>query len=280
MGNHEKTAFIDCVANLPKNLKAVYQDTWQSFSYLEDGKKTVISCVNLTKANNGVIYNTLSLNSDDNNIVVLHGQIANYNTQNDGENIDLRALKDKNIDYLALGHYHFYDVGKLDDRGIYVYSGCLEGRGFDETGDKGYVLLDTFNLTKPEFIKFAKRTLLEVEVDVTNLSTWAEIKNLVLTTVNDIDRKNLLKIILKGYLDAESEVIVFTDELTKSLSSKFYYVKIYNDIKLKLPKTDLSTATGIKGEFIKMVSSDCSLTEPERMDIIQYGLKALNGDDL
>ena len=48
----------------------------------------------------------------------------------------------KNIDYLALGHIHKYKQAELDQRGVYCYSGCLEGRGFDECGEKGFVLLD------------------------------------------------------------------------------------------------------------------------------------------
>ena len=53
--------------------------------------------------------------------------------------IEVYELKNKNIDYLALGHVHKYKMEKLDNRGIYCYSGCLEGRGFDECGDKGCV---------------------------------------------------------------------------------------------------------------------------------------------
>ena len=55
------------------------------------------------------------------------------------------ALKNKNIDYLALGHIHGYKEAPLDGRGKYCYPGCLEGRGFDECGKKGFVLLNIEN---------------------------------------------------------------------------------------------------------------------------------------
>ena len=48
-------------------------------------------------------------------------------------------------DYLALGHIHYNVVEPLDSRGVYAYSGCLEGRGFDETGEKGFVLIEVEN---------------------------------------------------------------------------------------------------------------------------------------
>lgn len=52
-------------------------------------------------------------------------------------------LRGRGIDYLALGHVHSFRQEKLDEQGIWCYSGCLEGRGFDECGTKGYVMLET-----------------------------------------------------------------------------------------------------------------------------------------
>ncbi len=73
-------------------------------------------------------------------------------------------LRGKYIDYLALGHIHSYKKERLDDRGVYCYSGCLEGRGFDECGEKGFVLLDiTEGKIHTEFVPIAKRMLHEVK---------------------------------------------------------------------------------------------------------------------
>ncbi len=79
------------------------------------------------------------LSDSDINIVMLHGDISKTDPKEDG--IDLRMLENKNIDYLALGHIHSYISKPLDERGTLCYSGCIEGRGFDEAGDKGFVLL-------------------------------------------------------------------------------------------------------------------------------------------
>ena len=61
-----------------------------------------------------------------------------------GELVSLPRLQNKNIDYLALGHLHDYRFERLDSRGHYCYSGALEGRGFDELGPKGFVVV-SFN---------------------------------------------------------------------------------------------------------------------------------------
>ena len=282
VGNHEKTAFIDLIDVLPNNLKAVCQDDWQSFKYTDNDKNIVISCAGLTKANNGLIYNTLFLNPDDINIVVLHGQIANTKADDSAEIIDLRQLKNKNIDYLALGHYHFYDKGIIDDRGIYAYSGCLEGRGFDETGDKGYLFIDTNNIKEPKFVKFSKRTLYEVNVDISGLQTWTEIKKSVLDKIDDIGSENLVKVVLKGELDYTDNVdnVIYVDELDKLLNDRFYFAKVYNQVTIKINPYAYQNGSGIRAEFIKSVLCDGNLTETDKNEIIQYGLKALKGDDL
>ena len=81
------------------------------------------------------------------NIVVLHGQESEYSARDKAEIIHLTALKNKGIDYLALGHTHSYKKERLDARGVYCYPGCLEGRGFDECGEHGFVMLDIDELT-------------------------------------------------------------------------------------------------------------------------------------
>ena len=73
---------------------------------------------------------------------MLHGQLSTAKAKDKTEVIPLRDMKNRYIDYLALGHLHDYQSGKLDTRGTWCYSGCLQGRGFDECGEKGYVLLE------------------------------------------------------------------------------------------------------------------------------------------
>lgn len=61
------------------------------------------------------------------NIVTLHGQVGVVSGVGQ---VNISKLKNKGIDYLALGHIHTYAEQTLDGKGIYCYSGCLEGRGF------------------------------------------------------------------------------------------------------------------------------------------------------
>ena len=109
-------------------------------------------------------YSKINLNKDKINIFILHGDDSNTYGIN---KVKIDSLENKYIDYLALGHYHSYKEEKIDNRGRYAFSGCLEGRGFDECGEKGFILLDIDKEVKSTFIPFAKRTIHDVNVDVT-----------------------------------------------------------------------------------------------------------------
>ena len=136
-GNHDYDSFLAKLEEIPENLK-LFGDEWTSYRY----GNICISGIELTKDNQVTAYNSLVLSHEDYNIVTLHGQISEYGVKNGAEIINLDGLKNKNIDYLALGHVHEQQLEQLDNRGVYCYSGCLEGRGFDECGEKGFITLD------------------------------------------------------------------------------------------------------------------------------------------
>lgn len=75
------------------------------------------------------------------------------------------------LDYLALGHVHECSGVKRAGETFYAYSGCLEGRGFDEQGERGF-LSGTVEKgrAKLEFIPFAGRRYETITLDVTGKS--------------------------------------------------------------------------------------------------------------
>ena len=58
------------------------------------------------------------------------------------------------LDYLALGHVHQRSEPAQAGRTVYAYSGCPEGRGFDECGDCGCYVV-TLERSKPVELRFA-----------------------------------------------------------------------------------------------------------------------------
>ena len=271
-GNHDEQDFTD--GETIRNLKTFNKQTWTSYRYGE----IVITGIEFGEKDNYEIYKSLMLNQNDFNIVVLHGQESNYEDKKDKtEIVNLKELRNKNIDYLALGHIHKYKMESLDNRGIYCYSGCLEGRGFDECGDKGFVLLDIQdNKINTEFIKNSTRNLEEIEVDISGTMTTTEVEAKIENKIQNIEKENLIKIILTGKVDINSERDI--GYLLKRYNNEFYFLKIYDKTTLEINYLDYQNDVSLKGEFIRTILKE-DIPEEEKKEIIVTGIKALSGEE-
>jgi len=270
-GNHDEESFleqVDCYDNLK-----FFKDEWTKFVY---GDVEITGIKN--QSSNKMVYDMLNLSSLKTNIVVMHGQTLKYNIKDDSEKVNLTKLKNKNIDYLALGHIHSFEVDKLDNRGIYCYSGSLEGRGFDECGDKGFVLLNIENgkLTY-DFIKFAKRTLCELKFDISNKSDWFVIEREVIEKALEINKQNLVKVVLTGKYNLVLEKQI--EHLNDKLKDMFFFAKVKDESSLEINPEDYENDVSLKGEFIRSVLNSDIKSEDKEL-VILTGLKALNGEDL
>ena len=275
-GNHDEASFIEDLEDIPSNLKLFNNEKWTSYRYSE----IVISGIEFGKISNYEIYNSLMLNKNDINIVTMHGQDFKYDVKDKAEIISIQSLKNKNIDYLALGHIHKFKQDKIDTRGIYCYSGCLEGRGFDECGEKGFVLLnidEENHKINTEFIPFAKRHLYEINVDISKTLTTSEAEKEIDKKIQDIEKESLVKIVLTGKVDISSERDV--KYLEKKYKSMFYFAKIYDETTLKIDYMTYENDASLKGEFIRLILKQ-DLSEEEKRKIITTGIKALTGEDL
>jgi DNA repair exonuclease SbcCD nuclease subunit len=279
-GNHDNDNFLAGMEEIPENLK-LFGSQWTT--YLEANEKIAISGIELSPENTGTAYVSMMLDFNKFNIVMLHGQESEGSVKDKAEIINLKALRNKGIDYLALGHVHAYKKSSLDPRGTYCYAGCLEGRGFDECGEHGFVVLDvdetTGNYTQ-EFVPFAQRTLYTVNVDVTGCQTTAEMVSRATLELERVcqDRDSLIKIVLTGMLDVACEKDV--DYLLSRLKSQFYFVKVYDETSLKIDVNDYLLDESLKGEYVRQVLSDESLSEDEKKIIIRYGLQAIAGEEV
>lgn len=264
-GNHDTENFMDNMPDKPENLM-FFGDAWTRYEF-ED---VVISGVELNEQNQDSIYESLILDSHRVNIAVLHGQ--------EGQDIRLRELKGKNIDYLALGHIHSYKTGTLDERGIYAYCGCLDGRGFDECGEKGFVLLevDTGKL-QMQFIPIASRTLYQRAVDISGTETTIEILKKLEKAVSDIPNNSLVKVVLTGRvsMDAEKDL----KYLEQYLLEHFYFGRVKDVTKLAVNIEEYQYDATLKGEFIRLVLSSF-LEEETKEQVILTGIRALSGEEL
>ncbi len=274
-GNHDVSNLFEEDEEIPENLKLFSSTEWKEYIY----GNVVITGIELTKEDNYDKYNTLMLSKNNVNIVVMHGQEVTSDSSDDPEAININKLKRKNINYLALGHIHSYKMEKLGTKGKYCYPGCLEGRGFDECGKKGFVLLDIQDdKIKTEFIEFAKRTLYEIEVDITDLDTTSDVEKKIDKEIKEIPKESLIKIVLTGKVKIGSERDI--DYLLKIYNEIYYFVKIYDKTTLAINYLDYEHDASLKGEFIRLILSQENISEEEKKQIIEAGIKALSGEEV
>ena len=252
-----------------QNLKT-FTTAWTSYRY----GNVVISGVESVKENASSIYSTLNLNKEDINIVMLHGQVGDTSGL---YRVNLSKLRGKNINYLALGHYHTNVFEKFDDNSVYSYSGCLEGRGFDETGDKGFVLLDVEDSINYTFIPFSNRKISLVTVDVSSLSDAYSVY-LNVKRVANFNKSDVYRVELYGEVDANFEDI--ESDVKKYLSSDALFVDVKDLTKKKLDILGFENDSSLKGEFLRLVAKSEDYSNDEKAKIISYGLKALSSREV
>lgn len=256
-GNHDEQGLQIAGRPLPGNVRCFGAD-WE---YVDLGEAVIAGAMEPD-------CDGLSLDPKRTNIVMLHGQV--------GTDVDLGSLRGKNIDYLALGHIHSFRQEKLDYRGSWCYSGCLEGRGFDETGEKGFVLLNVDSTgIQTRFQPFARRTIHSLKVDVSDCAGNAQVVAAIRAAAEGIPAEDLVEVTLVGTCDPET--MISAGYMGRLLSGAYYTLKIKEET--TLPREQCQGTLSLKGEFLRLVEQSAH-TEEEKNWMIRMGLAALAGEEV
>lgn len=280
-GNHDAVSTATLGHNLPANVK-IFGTSWETVTY---GAVTISARAfpgeqheahHQARHASG-FYQELNLDKSKTNIVMLHGQLG---AAEGSCAIDLNQLRGKGIDYLALGHIHSFSKQKIDARGVAVYSGCLEGRGFDECGAKGFVEL-TYenNVLSERFVPFAKRQFHIATVGITNVDNVSTMLSMAQQVAEQqhISHDSLVRFELQGgySVDANKDIAY----LETSLNREFFFVKMVDKTKLLVDVDSFEYDQSLRGAFVRTVLAS-NETEEEKQRIIQCGLRALRGEEI
>ena len=266
-GNHEKQAIAESGIPLPQNLR-IFGEEWTYFNY---DYVTVAGRSNISPN----MLGELTLDYAKTNIVVLHGALTDGRCAD--ECIGIRDLCDRHIDYLALGHYHSFSETKIDDTGVAVYSGTPEGRGFDEVGTKGFVMLDTDGKkVKHTFYPFAKRTLRIIDADISRAQRRIDIDSIADSALRGVPSQDIVRLRLVG--TRPPELYADLDAITERWKMSFYHMEAKDETTLRIDPEAYRYDRSLKGEFIRLVISKDDLSDSEKDKIIRTGLAALMGD--
>ncbi|MGL5949839.1 MAG: metallophosphoesterase family protein, partial [Cetobacterium sp.] len=207
------------------------------------------------------------------NIMVLHGDISNKNSINDYNPIYLEDIRNSGMDYIALGHRHVYSEILREGKTSFAYSGCPQGRGFDEEGSKGVIIGDVYSGgVKLNFYPICKREYIVKDIEVSNCKTYQQIQDAIyIKCSGEKKNNNLFKIILTGAIDEHFNIN--EDVLLQKLKSDFYFIKIVNKTTIKINLENLAEDYSVKGKFILKMLEKINEASEEEKEVLNKALK-------
>jgi len=260
-GNHDET--LEFSIEMPENLKEV-DNGFNRFDY----DNVSIGTIGLENDN----YLKIDFEKEKFNIAVMHGTISN---SSDEFYINPKLLQNRNIDYLALGHIHKSDEGKLDDRAKYRYCGCLDGRGFDECGEKGFYVIDT-DVGTDEFVPISSRVIFEFKIDVSDLDSTALIIEKIKEKTKEVGSENLVRVVLEGKTKEDE---VEENLIKSSFEDKFFCFNLKNETTVYYDFESYKNDISLKGEFMRLIEVE-ELEDNIRQKAVSAVMSALNSEEL
>ena len=222
---------------------------------------------------NETLLRKVNVDNDKINIMLLHGEITSANSKNKYNPIYISDIYESNIDYIALGHRHKFSGILKAGITTYAYSGCPQGRGFDEAGEKGVIVGEIYKGgTDLKFFPMYKRKYITREIDITDTNNYDEVVFKVLSQLNNEEiYQNFYKIILKG--EIKEHFNLNEKLLIEKLKDKFYYIKIINNTSIEVNLEELSRDYSVKGKFIAKIFEKLKCASDEEKEILELALK-------
>ncbi len=219
------------------------------------------------------------------NILAIHADLYSRSTSCPLTPADLGR---HGFDYVALGHIH--KGGEVMQYGstYYAYSGCLEGRSFDECGIKGVILCDLKKNAGRLTASFANKRICrrhyeKLTVDITGVTSDDALCERVKGAVTQAGygSDTLLRVRLTGRISPEAGLRL--KNLTESALG-VYYLEVQNDSLPLLNYEELKNDISIRGAFFRellpLLESEDEAQRKTAADALRYGLAALDGDDV
>ncbi len=210
-------------------------------------------------------------------IGLLHGEIDP--AENRYGPIRREEIAASGLAYLALGHIHKRMEPRMYGTTLCAWPGCLEGRGFDELGEKGFYegTVDGDRVTL-RFVPFALRRYEILEVDVTG----QEPRRAVEAALPEDTARHLYRLVLTGETDENG---VDVGALTETLGERFYALEVRDRTRMAEDIWRRAEEDSLRGLFLQDLRQQWNQakTEEERERItraVRFGLAALDHRDL
>lgn len=207
---------------------------------------------------------------------VLHADLMGAEARYDP--ITRAEIAASGLDYLALGHVHECSGVQRAGGTAYAYCGCLEGRGFDELGARGF-LTGTVDCgsVQLDFVPFARRRYELRTVDITGKTPEAALRE----ALSEDTARDLYRIVLTGETDERG---VDLPALYERFAPNFFRLELRDRTRLGEDIWARAEEDSLRGEFLRALrASYAGASEKERGAIeraARFGLAALDHRDL
>ena len=207
-------------------------------------------------------------------IGLLHGEIDPSEARYDP--IRKEEIAASGLAYLALGHIHKRTEPLTCGRTVCAWPGCPEGRGFDETGDKGVYLgqLEGGRVSL-DFVPLARRRYLTPSLDITGQDPAQALEALIRASRPE----DILRISLTGTRDPDNEPNLTA--LTALASGYFYSASLYDNTTLSQALWARMEEDTLTGLFLRAMAQRLQEAAPSERPLLEravrFGLAALEG---
>lgn len=195
--------------------------------------------------------------------------------------ITAAQLAASGFDYAALGHVHNPEPPTVFGKTLTAYSGCLEGRSFDELDFGGAIEVTVDgNRVTSEKVRLAKHRYMVETLDVTGAERDSEVIDRIRSRIAmcNYREETALRVVLTGALSPE-----YTPSLDfiKGEIEGLYHLELKDNTTPILDFAELERDLSIRGEFYReLVAKMRSADEQERRtaaEALRIGLCALSG---
>ncbi|MCD7749557.1 MAG: DNA repair exonuclease [Oscillospiraceae bacterium] len=209
-------------------------------------------------------------------ILLLHGEVGNPDSPYGA--ITESELAASGMDYVALGHTHSYSGPRQAGNTTYAWPGCPEGRGFDETGQKGVILADVEpGSCRIEQLPLDGRRYEVLTVNVTDTDP--------LTAIEAALDRDTARDIYRIRLTGQAEPAPDRAALTRALEGRFFALELRDETRPPQDIWEGREQDSLRGLFLARLwkQYQAAQEESERARIslaARFGLQALeNGEE-
>ena len=183
------------------------------------------------------------------------------------------------LTYLALGHIHQYSGLQRQGETFYAYPGCPEGRGFDELGEKGALLVEVLpGKAEAEFVPLCRRRYEILEADVTD----ADPRERLEAAVAPFSTADILRVVLTG---ETGEAGVDLAALETAFDHRFYSLELRDRTRVGEDIWKRAEEDSLRGLFLQELrrqydAAGDDSTRERIVRAVRFGLAAMDGRDL